>query len=201
MGTVTIGVDDYTIMGTLAGAKTYAAGAVGAGPDAWSALATDDLKEKYLIAATRYLYRQQWQGTPTVTDQTTAFPRDGVIGPSGEAVTDGTTPLNLIYAEYEMAFALAADSAVNTAVDSGSNIQSLTAGPVSISYFRATIGENAGASKMPANVMDLISAYLANAQDSGAAVAYGFDHTCSCCGGTCSSFDVCAQYLRSGPFV
>lgn len=200
MGTIILGGDSYAIMGTLAGAKTYLAMGVGAGPDAFNALATDDLKGKVLVAGTRYLYRQSWQGTPTVTGQQVAFPRDGVIGPEG-VIPDGTTPINLINAEYEMAALLAADASINTAVDSGSNIQSLTAGPVAISYFRATIGIDAGATKMPQVIMDLVQGYLANAQSDAVARAYGFDGSTCACGRSCSSFDECAQYSRSGPII
>ncbi len=201
MGTIQIDGTDYEIMGTdLAEVDAYIKGSVGAGSDAWAVLVAaedDDGRAKLVVAATRYLYRQKWQGTATVSTQKTAFPRDGVVDPDGTALADGATPQNLVFAEAEMAAIFAADASVAAAADSGSNIQSLNAGPVSISYFRPTIGADAGATKMPVTIMDLVAGYLASGIADDAPTAYGF----SSCEAETSSFDDCAQFTRRGPFI
>jgi hypothetical protein len=199
MGTIQVDGTDYSIMGaSLDEADAYLKAGVGAGGDAWRALITaedDDGRARLLVSATRLLARQRWQGTKTVSTQATAFPRDSVTGPDGEAVEDGTTPQALIDAEYELAGLLAADASIATAANSGSNIASLTAGPVAVTYFQPTISVAAGATKMPAVIMDLVGPYLASAINEERATVYGVDDCVE------SAFDECAQYTRTGPLV
>lgn len=197
MGQVTIAGNSYDVMGDLPGAKLYLAAAVGAGPDAFNALvATPDLQSKLIVSATRMLKALDWEGTPTVATQDTAFPRNGVVDSDGVVVPDGTTPEDIVNAEYTLAGLLAADSSITTASGSGSNIQSLQAGAVSISYFRATIGVDAGETPMPPQIMRMIEKYLSRGGDT-LVLTSGF----TSCEARTSSFDDCAQYTRKGPFA
>lgn len=169
MGQVTINGNTYDVMGTLPDAKVYLGGAVGdPAADAWLALADDNLKSARILRATRILKNLPWQGTPTVTNQDTAFPRNGVTG-----VTDGTTPEDLTEAEYELAALLTTTPAIATSANTGSNTKRLEAGPVNIEYFRPTdIAETA--TPLPKPVWDRISKYMALPTIT-AARAYGVD--------------------------
>jgi hypothetical protein len=190
MGTVVVGANNYTVYGDLAGAKIYLGAAVGAGPDAWNALATDDLKSKFIVAAYRYLERQVWAGDRTSAIQTQDWPRTGVLDAEGNAVDSAVVPDAIISAEYELAAILAGDSTVNSAVVSGTNTKRLKAGPVEVEYFQSTITSGL-ATRLPTIVQDLVGAFL----DAGGG-------TRSTVSGDCgdSQFTDCDFYTRSGPF-
>lgn len=172
MGTVSINGNSYPIHGTLGGAQQYLEASIGSHADAWRALVAagnDDQQGRLLVAATRVLYTLNWQGTPTVANQKTAFPRDGV-----EDVADGTTPDDVVSAEYELAALAAANPSVLSAMSTGSNVKKMTAGPVDIEYFRPTdVLETA--LPLPKAVYDLIAKYFKQTSDGSLAAAYGVD--------------------------
>jgi len=158
MGTVQINGVDYEVMGSLDGAKQYLAAAVTSGAAAWNALPTDDRKAAFLVAATRLLHRKAWSGTPSAADQVTAFPRDGLVDPiTGEALPDGTTPQNAVFAEYELAAHLVGNSSSFEAQNAGSNVKRMAAKGVEMEFFRGT---DVDAPILPPVVMDLLGGYL-----------------------------------------
>jgi hypothetical protein len=149
--TLTTG-ESETIHGTFAAAKAYIAMMYGDTYDAWTALSTDDKKKRTLAAAVRYLNAQAWSD-----DYDTFAERD--------AVTAFAT------AQYELAAMIANDASVMSAIDAGSNIQSVSAGSASVSYFAPT-SAGKGATKLPTIVHRLIGSYLA-ASSASSVTAYG----------------------------
>lgn len=167
MGTVSVNSTTFTVYGptgataTLDAAKTYLKAAIGAGPDAWNALATDDLKSKFIVAAFRYLERQVWAGAKTVAGQTEQWPRTGVVDAYDVAVDSASVPQVLIDAQYELAAIFAGDETVASAASTGSNIKRLKAG-VEVEYFRATDVDST-ATKLPQVVMEMVGMFLGGA--------------------------------------
>lgn len=190
MSTVTIGTDSYEVYGTLAGAKKYLGVALSEAAAAWNALVDDDAKEKTMVNATRLLDRQIWKGTAVGTpafDVVLQWPRAGATDRNGVVVDESTVPVAIEQATYELAALIALDPTVYTAASTGSNIQSLRAGPVGITYFRATNG-----TRLPSVLMDLIGQFMgSDAADSAAPIAYGVSDT--------SAFINESQYQKIGP--
>ena len=187
--TVTIGADTFDVYGSSAGLATYANGS--ATWYATYAAATADGLKRALVEATRLINRQRWDGTLTSDSQALAWPRDGVTATpaSGIAVTDGVTPDEIVQAAYELALAMLAKPAVVSGSSAGSNVQSVGAGPTSVTFFSPTIG-----GRFPDRVMELLS--WAYGSDSSELLAAG-----SYASGTdgCSQFDDADAYTRTGP--
>lgn len=140
------------IHGTYAGAGSYLAMSYGSEADAWRALSADNQK-RTLATAVRYLSAQAW-----IAGADAFVERDGIAA--------------FAYAQYELAALIAADPSVISAIDSGSNIQSVGAGGASVTYFAPTkVG--AGATKLPTVVHRLVGSYLAAAQGATTVTAYG----------------------------
>lgn len=198
MGTINIDGTNFSVMSdSLIAAQNYAKASIGPGATAWRALVDagdDDQQGRLLVQATRILYSLAWAGTPTVSTQRTAWPRNGVVLADGTVIADGTTPTDVKDAEVELALQLAVNPTLPTATDSGSNIQRMKAGPVEIEFFKATTG-NGLSLLLPKPVWDLISKYLSSSDGV----------TLSKATGTCgeSYFDECGSrypYTRNGPF-
>lgn len=162
MGTVTIGADTFDVYGTTAGLATYANGSF-----TWSATysaATSDNAKRAHVEATKLLDRQTWDGTLTADGQALAWPRDSVTGtPPGqdEAPDDGTTPDAIVAACYELALAILASVSVVAGTSTASNVQSVQAGPTSVSFFYPKKG-----GRFPDRVMELIGWALGSSASS-----------------------------------
>lgn len=194
MPTININGTDFTIHGTVDGAIAYAQGTPGTAGAAFRALeGNDDAIGRLLVQATRTLFSLGWQGTPTVAAQRTAFPRDGVLDRYGQAVVDGTTPQDIIDAEYELAIIYAANAAAKDAINTGSNIKRMEAGPVNIEYHRPTDALDT-ALPLPKVVWDLVAPYLGSAVDGFTATAYGVDPCDE--PAAASDFEDCDAYTR-----
>lgn len=151
MGTVTIGADTFDVYGSSAGLATYANGSF-----TWSAThtaATATQRAQALVEATRLLDRQAWDGTLTAAGQALAWPRDGVTAtpPSGVAVTDGATPTEIVTGCYELALAMLAKPAVVAGTSTAVNVQSVGAGPTSVTFFSPVAG-----GRFPDRVLELV---------------------------------------------
>lgn len=134
--------------------------------DAWDA-ATDAHKDKSLVTATRMLDRQSWQGEKTDPAQPLQFPRTGLTYLDGTEVPSDALPQALLNATCELALALLGDSSVQTNTDTSSNIQNVTAGPASVTFFKPTSG-----SRFPTIVQELVGLFLQSAIGSGTATPY-----------------------------
>lgn len=145
--TITLSTSETeTIHGTFTAAKAYIAMMFGETYDAWTALAAvgsvtaDDRKKKTLAAAVRYLNAQTW-----ADDYDTFAERDSVAA--------------FAQAQYELAVMIASDASVLSALDAGSNIQSVSASGASVSFFAPTT-PGRGATKLPVILQRLVGSYL-----------------------------------------
>jgi len=159
--TITIGANTYSVYGLgnadpVADADEYHAATIG---ETWSALTTLQ-KQQSLISAARLLDRAiLWSGSKTVAAQALQWPRDGATnGCTSEAVTDGTTPDDIAYAEFELAMALAADPTLMSSTGSGTNTKRVKAGSAEVEFLQPTIGTN-DETRLPQNVHDLAACY------------------------------------------
>lgn len=169
MATVSIGGTDYTVYQDETEADEYFNGS--SDYDTWNAFTSDE-KKRALVSSTRLIDRQSWQGEKEGDPQELAFPRTGVVDCSGNAV-DASTTLEKVE---EASLMLALDIADGTPVQSNATTEDLTqtlkAGSVMITNFRATEGS---ASRFPLDVMELIGCYFQGAGDAGIAgsLSYG----------------------------
>lgn len=164
MGTITLGSDTFTVYGTSTGLATYANGSLTFGDAYTSATATT--RARALVEATRLLDRQAWQGDKTDSGQALAWPRTGVTDRLGNAVDDSTIPDDVITAAYELALAALVDAGTVKGTSTGSNIQSVNAQGVSVSFFAPVAG-----GRFPARVMELVGQYLGGSATSTGSVS------------------------------
>jgi hypothetical protein len=176
MGTVTIGTDTFTVYGDLTGAKKLHNGGGSSASAAFRTAGADsDAQKRGLVDASRLLDRQRWQGTPVSTpeiDVTLEWPRDGVVDRYGTAVSNASTPDDIIKAAYEMAAMLVEDPTIADQATSGSNVSSVGAGSAKVAFFRPTLGITG---KFGTKISELIAPYLSGGTTLGAGEAYGTD--------------------------
>lgn len=153
-------------MGAVEDATNYIGQRFGPSYTAWLLLSTDD-KSRTMVSATSYIDSLQWQGTPTglVNGNVTflQWPRSGIDG-----VDPLTVPTQIVNATFELAVLIAAAPDLVQNVDSGSNVQSMGAGPASLSFFRPTFAANGSATVLPPLINRMIGQWLAG---SGAGLA------------------------------
>jgi hypothetical protein len=137
----------------------------------WRDLTDDDEKGRYAVTASRLLDRQLWKGDATgLSGQTLAWPRTGT-GVTG--VEDDVIPDPIYSAYFELCLALVDGSTVQTDQNTAQKAQSLSAGSVSITYFRGAEGDPL---RFPLIVQELLNPYLAGTgQSLGGALASGTD--------------------------
>lgn len=160
---------DYEVYEDLDAVDEYLGGAAHAGN--WRALTDDDVRGRYAVTATRILERQIWKGTATgLSGQTLAWPRSGT-GVTG--VEDTVIPDGVLNAYYELCSALTDGSELQNEQNTAQKVQSLSAGSVSITYFRGAEGEPL---RFPLIVQELLNPYLAGTGTSVAgAITTGTD--------------------------
>lgn len=136
--TITIDANTYDVYGDPAFVTAYmAASTRGA---AWAA--ADELTQKQAcVSFTRTLERQVWQGTKTDGAQPLAWPRTGLIYADGTDVDPDTIPMQFLDGFCEGCLALIEGASIETAASTESNVASLQAGSVAITYWRGAGGE------------------------------------------------------------
>lgn len=185
---VTIGGDTFEVYGSAAGLATYANGST-----LWyatHAAASADARARALVEATRLLDRQRWQGAKVSDGQALAWPRSGVTV-DGAAVSEASVPDAIVWAAYELALAILAKPTVIAGTSTGSNVQSVGAGPTAVTFFAPTPG-----ARFPDRVQELIGGYLYGA-DGAATLAPGGLYATGTDG--CSQFDGADAYGLTGP--
>jgi hypothetical protein len=153
--TVSAGVTG-TIYGSFAGATAYLGGSGSAAAVAYRGLTDDAERKRKLIDATRFLNRIGY-----TTDYALFATRDALDLGTGDA--DAAFPFRA--ACYELAALAAVNADVLVVEDQGSNIQSVSAGGASVTYFAPTSAAQGTASVLPAVVTALIGPYLAASAD------------------------------------
>ncbi len=175
-----------TTYGSFAGANGYLGASGSEAAVAFRGLADDDERKRKLIDATRYLNRLAY-----TADYATFAVRDALDLGTG----DGDAAFPFRAACYELAGLAAADPDVLVVDDQGSNIQSLSAGTASVTFFSPTSAAQGTASSLPSAVLALIGPYLAVSEDV-LDQAGGTGGT-----GSCSNpFGDCRDYDRREPY-
>lgn len=165
--TVTIGSDDFSVYALVlteanANTDTFWNGRLGAERTAWEG-ATEEDQNRALVAAADWIDRaSQFTGTKTDASQARAWPRDDASC-SGTAITDGTTPDAVFYAQAWLAGAILVDNAASASSGTGSNIRRAKAGSAEVEFFRPTIGEPSD-TRLPQVAHDYLKCLLAGAQ-------------------------------------
>lgn len=157
--TITIGAVSYDAYASNQIADDYMAAQISSAGTAWRAASETD-QDRALVSATRLIDRQTWQGTRDDQYFPLAFPRSGLVDADGAAVDAYSVPQRVVDACCELAAALLDGSAVQDQASTESLTQSLSAGSVSISYFRSA-EQTAG--RFPQPVQELIGLWLTGA--------------------------------------
>ncbi len=139
--TVTIGSDTFTVYALTAdpNADTDSFWNVRLGPErtAWEAASEDDQNRAMVMAADWMDRALLWTGEKTVSTQDRDWPRDSATC-DGEAITDGTTPDNIFFAQAWLAGVVLVDNAAATSSGEGSNLKKVKAGSAEAVFFRPT---------------------------------------------------------------
>lgn len=161
------------VYGGLAACADYLLSSSSDGAVAFRGLEADDQKRR-LIDATRYIDALSWMGAPTGlaggTPTTLAFPRTGLVDAQGAPLDATNVPTLVVAAAFKMAGLIAADPSVTGNVDTGSNVESLGAGPARIAFFRPSSVLDGNATVLPTVINRLVGQWLAGA---GSAVPGG----------------------------
>lgn len=184
ISTVTIGTDIFSVYALtadpVADSTSFHNGRLGAGPTAFAAATTDN-KARALVAASDWVDRavgSKLSGEKTVSTQPRAFPRDGATC-AGEAIADGTTPDEVVFAAFFLAGEILVDPSIVTGTGQGSNIKQAKAGSASVTFFRPTIATSTD-TRLPIAAMDYLKCLFA-AGASGAGVATGVSSSSAFC--------------------
>lgn len=181
MGQVVIGGVTFEIYGEHAAdaggvqcAVKYFAGVLH-GADFLAASA--DAQKQALVAASRMLDRQTWQGLPVAavpSPQPLQWPRTGVVDKYGQAVSSASIPVNVIQGAYELADAILGDASVQTNTSTGSNVkrEALRVGRISLEEekFRSDVGT---AGRFPTIIQELLGQYLGGGAAAAEAFSFG----------------------------
>ena len=143
----------------------------------WAALSDDD-KTINLIASTNRLDLMSWRGERTGgAQQTTAFPRTGLVDEDGQDIPEGEIPARLERATALLAGSIAADTKNADPGQAAPAVRRVKAGPAEVEFARSARARD----KRPIQdetVFQLIGLWLAAAVDSSAAIgaaAFGTD--------------------------
>lgn len=169
MATITIGSTDFDVLVSLEVLDAYALAASNGA--AFRALETDERK-RIGISASRLFDRLTWQGKKTATDQAHVFPRTGLKDAEGTAVASDSVPQAVSDAICETALALADGSEAIGTATTESNIASLQAGSVSLSFFRGAGGQP---TRLPLAAHELVRRWLGGSSGGSMVVASGTD--------------------------
>lgn len=107
----------------------------------WDA-ATDDNKSKAIVSACRWLDRQKWQSTPTdvVTPQPLEHPRLALTDCNGTAVLSTVVHDDIVYAQFELAQIILADSTEQDSAGQGTNVKRVKGGEAEVEFFMNDVG-------------------------------------------------------------
>lgn len=208
------------VYGGVTACSDYLGGSVGDGPTAWAALPTTATagtisKSSVLVAASRYVDQQGWQGVPTFllpvapsNPTTLQWPRSGVLNADGSTLDSTIVPLAILEAVFEFAAILCTDTTAKDAADTGSNIQSMKAGSASLSFWRPVSMQDGNATQLPTVLMRLVGQWLGNAVAVAAAISgvssglSGNSHFGGCCSSCGCNPCSCGlyNYTRAWPF-
>lgn len=164
--TITISGHDYVAYASVASATIHFAGQLGDAATAWALAGNAAKLAPALVSASRLLDRIAWRGEPVGTpvfDVVLQWPRTGI-----DDVDSSTIPDKIVQAAYELAGAILVDPTILSKTSSGSNVKRVDAGGgVGVTFFKDTLDT---AARFPANIQELIAAYVAS-ESEGASVS------------------------------
>ncbi len=161
--TVSLNGNDYSVYGDRDQANLYLIASVTA--DAFIA-ADDDTQSKLLVSSVRWLDTLHFLGVKADPAQELAFPRTGIPN-----VNNTTIPAGVLFAEFEIAAALAADPSLFTSI-SDPGIRSMQAGAgVGISFFRSQVVTS---TLVPKAALAYLAPYLDSVVGAGGPKASGY---------------------------
>lgn len=122
---------------------------------------TPDDQKRCLIAATRYLEEQIWQGTanPSANPPTVlSWPRSNVTDRDGNPVSSSAVPTAIVNGCFEMAAIIAQNPQAVVTPDANQNVQSMGEGPAHVTFFAPPVSRNP--TMLPEVVRRLVGQYL-----------------------------------------
>lgn len=136
--------------------------------DEWVALSPDN-KCRMLVWATRLLDQWvSWLGVATTFEQALDWPRWGLYTNTGDVLDQDLVPEGVKQAVCELAWNLRLEDLTMTPDQTKAGLSSLTAGPVSLSFFGPTQGRISDADRIIAsNVMGPIRLWVSSVASSG----------------------------------
>lgn len=146
----------------LSATKLYVAAMFGDAADAFNALDDNDMS-RVLVAVTRYIDAQSWQGAADAAGGTTLqLPRSGLVDADGNAISDATQLALVASAVGEMCALVADDPDILTAQDNANNLKEAGAGGATVQFFNPTTTLTGTATVLPTVVQRLLGAWLAS---------------------------------------
>lgn len=183
--TLTIGSLDYNVYADMGFVNGYAEAAISAGAALWRGMPDDDSKSRLIVSATRFIDRQVWQGDRVDDDQALAFPRTGLKDLDGNDVPTDDGLADLFMDGFcELVLSLTESADIQNQATTESNVASLTAGSVSITFWRGVSSAVAG--RFSQSVNEILGRWLAGASGTVSPRATGVDGV--------SSFDACNDW-------
>ena len=167
--TITLGTDSFDVYGPLADATAYFNGKLNR--TSWTGT-EGDTRKRSLISASRMLDLINWKGSPTDLDtpQPLAWPRTGVTDKNGSVIVDTVFPTDLLRGYYELAQVIIDNPSLDEESDQGSNIRSVTADVVNVSFFRPVSG-----TRFPTVVHNFLKQFMNISGSSVGGFSYGTD--------------------------
>jgi hypothetical protein len=158
--------NNYPVYGDVADADNYLLASITAA--SWLT-AGDDTKAQALIGATRWLNGLNWIGQLVDSGQAHAWPRTNIIN-----VNSSTIPLGVVWASFEIAAGLVDDPTLFTSMNEAIP-KTLTAGPVSVAFFRPRDVQWLG--PVPKAALVYILPYLGSKNAAGGPIPSGYRRT------------------------
>lgn len=168
--TITVGTNSYVADATFV---SYLAQSVRG-----SALTTTAARrEAALVTALHMLQRLVYEGDQLVAypTQVLAFPRTGLTDRYDDAVSSATVPVDVTYAQMELAIELLINSGVEASMSGGpnGNVRRVKAGTAEVEFF-SPFTSGFGQGRLPPSVMQLIAQFLASSDSTTAAGGFDF---------------------------
>lgn len=184
VSTVTVGTDTFSVYNLGDGdtphvnLESFWNAQLGTVAAAALAASTDD-QNRALFMASDWLDRAlTWSGTPTVTGQPRAWPRDGASC-YDRTLSDGVVPDELALATFWLAGQIIVDPTIVTQASQGSNIKRVKAGSAEVQFFTPTIG-SASDIRIPRVAFDYVRCLQGGSSSLAAGSASGTGSSAFC---------------------
>lgn len=162
---------DFVVYAELSDAEGYVLGMATTEADAWRD-ATDTVKQRALVTATRRFESQCWAGEKASATQSLKWPRSGLTYADGTEVDESVIPDEVMNAAIELAVYIVDGTFQATKDNFNKGIKRLKADTAEIEYFTPQFS-NAGAA-YPKIITDLAGRWMCG-NSLGGSSSYGTD--------------------------